>query len=372
MYRKAEVRFVEGRQMAQDDVCADPAGQQMIFDEIMLHSPPPLRLQHVRIPTDAVEYDLENPRLKYKKQLWPDKSDAELLFDEPDTPWLLKDIAQKGVIEPIYVKAMSSGSWKVIEGNRRAAVMKNLHEKHKGNPLYACIPARLLPPETTKTQEALLMASYHVAGRVKWQPHEKAGHIYYMIHDLKVPESELVATLHMGAPAIKKAAESYALLEKFKTTENGRFAKDAEGKWSFFSEMLKIKYFYEKHKASQEWGDQFCLWVGEKRIPTADDVRRTLPQVLKNRKAKDLFENEPADVAWKKASKEVDKSSPARTSKFYRDLEHLIESCKAANLEELQAPEHNEAARDLVLEGYEMLTRFMDKAGVRPMPRRVA
>lgn len=352
----------------------DNGNKQQVFEEIMLHKPPPLKIQHTRVPTNKVRFDTENPRLKYQKQLFPDKTDKELLFAEKDTPWLLRDIAEKGILEAIYVKQLPDGQgWVVVEGNRRTAVMQELQGKHPDNPNYAYIPAKVLPEQTTAEQQAVLMASYHVAGKIKWDAHEKAGHIWYMTNTLRIPESELVTTLHMGAPAIKKASESYGLLEHFKRCDGGKYADQAEGKWSFFAEMLKVKDFYERHKKSQDWADTFCRWVGEKRIPKAEDVR-VLPLIMKKSKARSLFEDEPANVAFEKASREVDKSTPSRNSKFYKDLENLITSGKAASLDDLEMGGSNEVARDTLLEAHGVLLTFMEKAGVRvpATPRRVA
>jgi hypothetical protein len=351
-----------------------PHVEQMVFEEIMLHHPPPLKIQHTRLPIDKVQYDSQNPRLKYRKELYPDKTDKELLFEEKDTPWLLKDIEQKGVLDPIYVKFMNgTGLWTVIEGNRRTAVLKELHEKNPENPRFVYIPARVLPEQTSAEQEALLMASYHVAGKIKWEAHEKAGHIWHMINTLRIPESELSSTLHMGVPAIKKAAESYGLLQHFKTIDAGRFADKAEGKWSFFAEMLKIKDFNERHKKGQDWDDTFCRWVGEQRIQKAEDVR-ALPAIMKSIKARTLFYDEPADAAFDKALKVVNKNTPSRNSKFFKTLENVIASGKAATLNELQEASENEAARDTVVEAYSVILGFMEKAGVRVpgTPRRVA
>jgi hypothetical protein len=349
-------------------------GNKQQFEVIMLHKPPPLEIHYTKVPTAKVKFDTGNPRLKYQKQLFPDKTDKELLFNEPDTPWLLKDIEEKGVLDAIYVKVLPGDlGWVVVEGNRRTAVMQELHAKYPDNPNFAYIPAKVLPEQTSAEQEALLMASYHVAGKIKWDAHEKAGHIWYMVNTLRLPESELVSTLHMGAPAIKKAAESYGLLEHFKRIDNGKFADQAEGKWSFFAEMLKIKDFYERHKKSQDWDDQFCRWVGEKRIPKAEDVR-VLPLILAKLKARNLFENEPVETAFEKASKEVDKSTPSRNSKFYKDLENLITSGKGASLNDLTNAGENEAASATIVEAYQVLLAFMERAGVRVpgTPRRVA
>lgn len=350
--------------------------EQQVFEEIFLHSPPPLRIQHKKVPIDYVKFDETNPRLKYKKELFPDASDKELLFKDSDTAWLLKDIEEKGVLDPIYVRVERTADatyYKAVEGNRRTAVMQELHAKHPENPRFAYIPARILPEETSPAQEAVLMASFHVSGKIKWEAHEKAGHIYTMIHVHRIPDTELMSTLHMGKPAIYKAAESYALLEHFKKCDGGRFAGQAEGKWSFFAEMLKVKDLRERHARGQDWDDQFCRWVGEGRIPRAEDVR-DLPAILSKLKARTLFVDEPADVAFAKARKVIDQSTPSRNSRFYKDLENLITSGKAAQMLDISAAGENDAARDTVVEAYSVLLAFMERAGVRApaTPRRVA
>jgi len=347
---------------------------QIVFEEIMLHKPPPLKIQHARVPTEKVEFDLENPRLKYQKQLFPDKDDRELLFEHPDTAWLKKDIAEKGILDPIYVKKLpGKEAWIAVEGNRRTAVQQELLENHPNDPRFLYIPARVLPEETSAEQEALLMASYHVAGKIKWDAHEKAGHIWHMVNKLRIPEVELVNTLHMGVPAIKRASESYALLEHFKRIDGGIYAKDAEGKWSFFSEMLKVKEFADRHKKGQDWADEFCRWIGEKRLPRAEDVR-TLYAILKSAKARALFTNEPVETAFAKAQREVDKSNPGRNSKFFKKLEEMIAAGKAAQLSDLENAADNESHRDTVVEALAVIQTFMEKAGVRVpgAPRRVA
>jgi hypothetical protein len=345
----------------------------MTFEEVILRDQP-LRIQHARIPIGQIAFDPENPRLRYLRGLHPDKTDKQLLFDgSKDTPWLKKDIREKGVLDPIYVKLKGSTGYIVVEGNRRTAVVGELHDENPSDPKFATMPARILPEETTEAQVALLMASFHVAGKVKWAPHEQAGHVYQMLKILHIPEAELSSTLHMGVPAIKRIAESYSILrETYCTIDNGQFANQAEGKWSFFQEMLKNKHLKNYHDRDPNWKEQFSRWVGEGRIPRAEDVRH-LPQILNKTRARHLFENEPAVEAFAKARRESDASNPGNISKFYKQLEKLVETCRRANFEDIELAGNNEAARLLLTESYQHLVSFMERAGVRlPAPRRAA
>ena len=337
---------------------------QSEFELITLSKPPALRIEYTRIPTDQIVFDTNNPRLKYLKELFPDKTDAQLLFDNEDSRYLKRDIHDNGIIDAIYVRVRTEdASYVVIEGNRRTAATKELHAEHPDNPKFATMPARILPGETTVEQEALLMASFHVAGKVKWEAHEKAGHIYQMLNKLRIPESELSVILHMGVPAIKRAAESFELLEKFKKIDGGVYAAQAGGKWSFFAELLRIKMLRDERKKGPEFEEKFMRWVGDKRLPRAEDVRE-LPEILKKNKARKIFEEEPAEGAFDKAMREVDKGKPGRRSPFFKLLEKLVEHGRTATLTDITDARSSDDVKGVVVEAYQVLTSFMDEADV--------
>ena len=346
-------------------------GNNGLFEEINLYKPPPLKIHHKRIPIDKVNFDPENPRLKYAKQLDPTKTDHELLFAHSDTAWLKKDIGEKGVLDAIYVRAESGGTYLVVEGNRRTAVVKELHNEKPDDALFTVIPARVLPEAVTQEQEALLMASFHVAGKVKWDAHEKAGHIHHMLKVLHIPEAEMTNTLHMAIPTIKRTAQSFELLEHFKQVDDGKYAKDANRKWSFFAQLLAIKDLRKRNEENPNFKDEFCRWVGDERIPRAEDVR-DLPEILKKKRAKDLFENEPVEDAFRKAKLEIDRTNPARNSKFYKVLEQVAAIGPDATLTDIDSANTQEG-RDILNEAYQVIGSFMERAGVpKPVPRRVA
>jgi hypothetical protein len=348
---------------------------QSEFELITLaNKPPALRIEHTRIPVEKIVLDTSNPRLKYLKELYPDDSLNALLFRDQDTKWLKKDIGENGLIDPIYVRVRPSDtSYVVIEGNRRTAVMKALHSEQQDNPKFATVMARILPPETTDVQEAMLMASFHVAGKVKWDAHEKAGHIYHMVNTLQIPDSELANILHMGVPAIKRAVQSFELLEAFKKIDGGTYAAKASGRWSFFSEFLKIKEYRDAYVAGRpEFSEKFMRWVGEERLPRAEDVRE-LKTILDRPDAKKVFEDTDPKDAFKLAQREADKSNPGRRSVFFKQVKVMINACNKSTFADLQDASTRDDAKELLSEAYTVLTSFMERANVhRPGPRRVA
>lgn len=345
----------------------------VIFEEITLRGLT-LRIAHTKVAVSSLDFDPDNPRLRYLRGLNPGKSDEELLFDDNDTKWLKADIKEKGLLDPPYVKQADNGRYIMVEGNRRFACLRSLTAEDPEDARFLTIQVRVLPPETSEAQVALLMASFHVAGKVQWAAHERAGHIFHMHEVLKIPEEELKTTLHMGAPAIKRAAESYRVLrEVFCRVDDGKYAKEAEGKWSFFAEMMKDKTLRTKHEKDPGWSEGFSRWVGEGRIPKAENVR-DLPDILSQARARHLFETLPVEDAFRLAKAETDQKNPASMSRFYKQLKSLLDTLMAAPYQDVELAGQNEAAKLLLQDTHAKLGEFMDRAGVRPMPgvRRVA
>jgi len=350
-------------------------GGQQSFEEIMLHRPPPLRIQHTRAAVELIDFDPDNPRLRYLRSLNPGISDSDLLFKDNDTKWLKADIKEKGLLDAPYVKRTPDGRLICVEGNRRLACEKSLATEFPDDPKFKEIQVRVLPENTTPEQAALLMASFHVAGKVQWDAHEKAGHIYHMISVLNIPDEELKNTLHMGVPAIKRTAESFRVLrEVFCKVDGGKYAKDADGKWSFFAEMVKDKDVRKLHEKDPTFAEQFSRWVGEGRLTKAEDVR-SLDAILGQARARHLFETSPVADAFRLAQAETDLSNPENMSRFYRQLRTLLDVLLQAPFQDVQLAGTNDAARLLLQDTYTRLGEFMERAGVRlpaPGPRRVA
>lgn len=343
---------------------------QMVFEEIMLGDPPPLRLEQIRVPTSRVRLDSGNPRLRYQQQLHPDKKLDELLFNEQDTRHLKEDIRKNGLIDPPYLRRDEDGDYTAIEGNRRTACMLRLHSEYPEDPKFATIYARVLPAHTSPQKQALLMASFHVAGKLKWNAHEKAGHIYELHTRLGATMDTLKTLLHMGEPAIKQSIAAYEMLvDRFAKIDGGAYRSQADGKWSYFAELFKIKPLRMRVMPDSDgavpqplWADNFCRWVGTGRLPHAEDVRK-LPLILSNQKARDIFENErDTETAFAHALEVAGQSDPAQKSKFLKAVKEMIAAGKVANMNDFMVIAENPVGARQLDEARALLDKISKQA----------
>src|SRR3974390_957737 len=108
---------------------------ESVFEEIMLHGTS-LRLEHTRALVANIDFDPDNPRLRYLRSLNSGKSDPDLLFQDNDTKWLKADIKEKGLLDAPYVKKTPQGRYISVEGNRRLACCKSLPNELPLDPSY--------------------------------------------------------------------------------------------------------------------------------------------------------------------------------------------------------------------------------------------
>lgn len=343
---------------------------QLIFEEILIGGePPPLRLEQARVDITDVRLDSRNPRLRYEQLMFPEKSLSDLLFEENDTRLLKEDILRNGLIDPPYLRREPDGKYTVIEGNRRTACMQKLHEDHPSDLRFATMYSRILPGDTPADRQALLMAQFHIAGKLKWNAHEKAGHIYSLWKVLQVPMDQLKATLHMGEPAIRATVAAYEMLtERYATIDNGKYKDKADGKWSYFAELyktkdLRVRVAGDKNglPADPYFADRFCRWVGEGRIPQAADVRK-LPLILKDVRALAEFERD-VEGAYERAI-EIAQSDPAEKSKFFKALRELHKAGLAANMNDIQLAAVDDKAQKALSDAKKILDGISRQASI--------
>ena len=234
--------------------------------------------------------------------------------------------------------------------------------------------ARILPDEADPKKIAILLSDLHVANKVKWEAHEKAGHIYHMNHTLHIPLDEIATVLHASKSTVKRFLDAYAfMMERFLTIDKGKYRDQGEGRWSFFDEFHRSKELRKMAEADGQLADNFCRWVGEGRLIRGEYVRK-LAGVLAHPEARRIFEttaNKPPGAAFDAARRIIETAEPEQGSEFFKLLAKVRDNCtNAAQVKEILRIRTDGVARKRVLETYEALVDFMRLADVDiPTPK---
>ncbi len=324
-----------------------------------------ITLTHDEVPLERIALDENNPRIRYRLKLQQNgKSLDEVILAMPEVKQLRRDIEKNGGLrERVILEVNGEGQLKAVEGNCRVVCLQSLHEKDPKDLRWKKVPARILPKDVDPKEIAILLADFHVAGKIKWQPHEKAGQVYHMVNTLGMPQDDVAVYLRTSKSTVNRLLQAYSLmLDRFLKIDGEKYGKEGERKWSYFEEFFKQKSLREELKASPEFGDDFCRWVGEERFPPV--MVRKLPLVLKNPDARKRFEK---GAPFAEAFKVAEATDPEQGSDFFKLLAKVREACTdAAQIKDVLRIREDKVARQRVLATYEALVGFMRLADVEP------
>jgi hypothetical protein len=304
--------------------------------EVIMVKGDPIRMEIADVPLDDIELDDDNPRLRHRYQ--NGQSAEDFIRAMPDTPKLRKDIEQNhGLLEKPFLQPNGGGKKKVKEGNRRVVCMRDLRRKYPDDPTWQTLTARVLPADLDPRKLAILLADWHVAGKVDWDAHEKAGQVYHMNKSLGIPFDEILIHLHASKGTVNRWFKAYEFMfERYSTIDGGKYAKDREGKWSYFDELYRSKELRQRLTDDAEFGDRFCRWVGDEvkwpdgsmkpRLPKGETVRR-LPAIINSPAAYKAFESQPIEKAFAEAMRVVAAAEPETDSELFQLFAKVRKHC---------------------------------------------
>ena len=342
--------------------------KQVEYEDVMVNGQP-TRLEYESISVGDLELDPDNPRIKYRLGLKPGVSAKDELAGWSNVVLLRKDIEKSGGLRERIIVQFDPRTKKYIpkEGNCRTVCFWILHDKYPEDERWQSIPAKVLPKDADPRFIAILLADWHVGGKIEWRAHEKAAQVKLMHAKLKMPVDEIALYMRASKTTVLRLLAAHTLMtEKFLTIDEDAYADQGEGKWSFFEEFFKSKDLRHMLKDAPDLGDDFCRWVGDERLPNGADVRG-LSKILKNDAARKKFETGHVETALIDATKLLAQSDPSIDSDFFKLLGKMRESVtNAAQVKEILKIRTDKVARQHVLDTYEALVDFMKLADVDP------
>lgn len=328
-----------------------------------------VQLLHDDVPIDLIELDYENPRIKYKLSLQlmnndklTEKDLEKIILDLPDVRKLRRDIEHNGGLrERVILQKNGNGKYKAVEGNCRTVCVRDLLRKTK-SATWKKIPAKVLPEDVDPKQKAILLTDFHVAGKIKWEAHEKAGQIYHMSRELGMSQDDILIYHHSSKATVSRTLTAYGFfVDTYLKIDNGKYAKEGEKKWSFFDEFFKKRELRDELTRNPKFGEQFCRWIGEGQMPQPVLVRK-LPDVIKHKDAREVLEN---GGTFADALKIVEASEPEQGSEFFRLLKKTKEALTdTTQIKEILRIRIDAVAQQRVLETYSAMVDFMRLADV--------
>jgi len=195
--------------------------------------------------------DGENPRFLHLRQrnsehLTQEEIEREILNNDDDLPLLIKSIQKSGVRDPIWVVKSGPTAYTVMEGNRRAVVLKHLlKEKMEPPPdvSFSEVHAHVLPSDTPQV-ELILQKARLQSGKKAWGAFNEAALTYQLRESPFLMALEDIAVdLKIPISKVKERIENYKTFQEYvKATGD-----DNPKRFAYFAECPpKVREWYKE------------------------------------------------------------------------------------------------------------------------------
>ena len=260
------------------------------------------RLKEVKVA--ALVLDTDNPRFFHLHHrggktvtLTQDDVEKEIIDNDEDIPLLTKSIQKTGIKDPIWVIPRNDGKYLVLEGNRRAAVLRRLIKEKTKAPTgvrYDVVEAHIVPSDIPPV-EVLLQKARLQAGKKAWGAFNEAALTFQLQEPPHLMAAEDIAVdLKIPLTSVKERIENYKLFRKYieKTGDNNpkRFA--------YFSECpKKVREWFQATEANKDAFFQLINPLDGKNKIKSVATRgglRDFVQVLESPEALKFLQNDPS------------------------------------------------------------------------------
>lgn len=300
---------------------------------------------HETIDIGSVRFNPDNPRIRFLLKYRGASNDQESLLsivkEQPGYDGLQKAIRKAGGIhDPIIV----THDGLAVEGNSRAAAILTLHNGAKKDPRWQTVPVIRLPKTVPARAMAMLMASYHVAGKTRWRAYAQADQIYELRNAYDWTTEQIADETRMTPREVQQYLDAYDYLVKevLPHIKNGAATDLLESKFSHALEFIKHKKMAPLREKASVRKDFAELLINNK-IKGAEV--RELDKVYGNQKAAAALKT----GGFKAAKKILTNDDPLAGSKILKQVETLTKALDKMGQEEITLLKNSAKARNVIV-----------------------
>lgn len=315
------------------------------------------------INIDDLVLDEENPRLGY----WMDnvlrvkegvsQNDLALALragnlDEYNS---LKHSVEfsEGIMQEIWVYPINGGKYRVIDGNTRVLIYRDLRDKYPHRDTYRNIRSKVLPSDIDEKTILFVKLISHLFGVNDWEVYDRARLLYILWEQRGYTEEELRNETKLSLSEIRKMIAAYKdMNEQFLPAYSTK--PDALTKFSYFVEYENrtIKEGMRRHNLTIR---DFCEWVGEGEIQKAQDVR-DLKKMFGHEEIIEILKEE----GFRAAVEQLGRVVPGYQSALFYHMEECTKGLKRMQRSEEESIIKGDepAKQEQILDLYEELSKI--------------
>jgi hypothetical protein len=263
---------------------------------------------HETVLVEDIELDKDNPRIRKFLEMYGDNITPEQFYlalgaagdDESESSASFEKLRNSiltngGIIQPVILNRRADGTLVCIEGNTRVVLYTSfMNEKVRGD--WTRIPA-LVYDDMTREQIDSIRLQIHLVGTRAWDPYSKAKYLHHLQTQEFLPFERIVEFSGGRRKEVLESIHAFSEMEQYYRPVLSDDAEFDTRRFSGFVELQKpgIK---ETILATGFTLTDFSMWIHEDKLSPLNTVR-SLPRILRNHKAREVFLKQDAKAAMK-------------------------------------------------------------------------
>ncbi len=292
---------------------------QLMFDKR------PVTYKERTVPVDRLAFYPENPRIYSRFAGDHDRTQdkiQQMLESMDHVKSLRSQIDRDGQVnDPLYCITVPDDSqlhgnydYQVLEGNSRLAALK-MHKRGSIPPVTS-VPCWILDftEYSENDKETLIFAllgQFHITGKMDWNKYENAAYIYRRHKDQGVPLDEIAKKIGMTPRTVQNMVTAFEIMLEANDSKQDH--------WSYYEVLVSSQKIRNERANDPNLHDKLVSLVKSEKLPSAQKMRDSLPDILRNKRATRELLDEDEDVAFNEALEIAEMSGD--TNKTLKQLE---------------------------------------------------
>lgn len=263
---------------------------------------------HETVLVEDIELDKDNPRIRKFLEMYGNNITPEQFYlalgaagdDESESSASFEKLKNSiltngGIIQPVILNRRAGGTLVCIEGNTRVALYTSfINEKVKGD--WTRIPA-LVYEDMTREEIDAIRLQIHLVGTRPWDPYSKAKYLHQLRTQELLPFERIV---EFSGGRKKEVVESINAFSDMEQYYRPILSDDSEFDTRRFSGFVELQKpgIKETILATGFTFTHFSQWIHDDKLSPLNTVR-SLPRILRNQKAREVFLKQDAKAAMK-------------------------------------------------------------------------
>ena len=265
-------------------------------------------MRYERLPVANLVLDVQNPRVAriiemYGETITRDRMRLALgatQRDDSDTGTTFSSLRESirtngGIIQPIIVNETDDGSFVVIEGNTRTVIYQEFVSQGLDGD-WDSIPA-VIHQDLSQADIDAVRLQAHLVGPREWDPYSKAKYLDHLRNAQHLTFNQIVDFCGGRQQEIVRYVDAYKDMEEFYRPVLESDDQFDTTRFSAFVELQRSGVLEALLQTGFTKSD-FAKWIDEALVAPLNLVR-SLPRILKNSEAREVFLREGAREAIK-------------------------------------------------------------------------